>query len=238
MPEEQKKLPRIILLAGISLAVLFVATGVWYVFVRDSTEETEQQITNFAECAAAGNPIMESYPEQCAANGQTFVNDAAVVDDGWIEDVASAQGAYTVSFPGDWGDVISVQDSDWFIIPGQNQPQGTFQVVPSESYGSDSPSVFGILVHDNFAPAQGEAEDFTLVNGKENPIKGKKYTKIYQEDELVGIGIQRFAGDRDYEYVFSIGGKEELRVWYSVYGVDPRNMSVKVEAIIDSIRLK
>ncbi|TSC85691.1 MAG: hypothetical protein G01um10148_1077 [Parcubacteria group bacterium Gr01-1014_8] len=32
-------------------------------------------ITNFDECAAAGNSIMESYPRQCSANGQTFVEE-------------------------------------------------------------------------------------------------------------------------------------------------------------------
>ena len=32
-------------------------------------------ISSFGECAAAGNPIMESYPRQCRANGQTFVED-------------------------------------------------------------------------------------------------------------------------------------------------------------------
>lgn len=31
------------------------------------------KITNFEECIAAGNPIMESYPRQCMAHGQTFV---------------------------------------------------------------------------------------------------------------------------------------------------------------------
>jgi len=31
------------------------------------------KITNFKECAAAGNPIMESYPRQCRADGKTFV---------------------------------------------------------------------------------------------------------------------------------------------------------------------
>ncbi len=31
------------------------------------------EITSFEECAAAGNPIMKSYPRQCSANGQTFV---------------------------------------------------------------------------------------------------------------------------------------------------------------------
>lgn len=39
------------------------------------TSSNTQQITNFDECVAAGNPIAESYPEQCSANGQTFVNE-------------------------------------------------------------------------------------------------------------------------------------------------------------------
>ncbi|MFH1426293.1 MAG: hypothetical protein ABIG66_02560 [Candidatus Kerfeldbacteria bacterium] len=32
----------------------------------------EAVITNFDECVAAGNPVMESYPRQCAVNGETF----------------------------------------------------------------------------------------------------------------------------------------------------------------------
>gem|GEM_PF-2538879 len=31
------------------------------------------KITNFKECAAAGNPVMESYPRMCRADGQTFI---------------------------------------------------------------------------------------------------------------------------------------------------------------------
>jgi len=34
-----------------------------------------QSITNFEECVAAGNPVMESYPRQCRANDQTFVEE-------------------------------------------------------------------------------------------------------------------------------------------------------------------
>jgi len=32
-------------------------------------------ITDFEECAAAGNPVMESHPRQCRADGQTFVEE-------------------------------------------------------------------------------------------------------------------------------------------------------------------
>jgi len=40
--------------------------------------QTEAKITSFEECAAAGYPIMESYPRQCRAGGQTFVEAVAV----------------------------------------------------------------------------------------------------------------------------------------------------------------
>jgi len=38
-------------------------------------EETEAVISNFFECAAAGNVVMESYPRQCRAGNKTFVED-------------------------------------------------------------------------------------------------------------------------------------------------------------------
>ncbi len=34
-----------------------------------------KQINSFEEGVAAGNPAMESYPRQCSANGQTFVEE-------------------------------------------------------------------------------------------------------------------------------------------------------------------
>jgi hypothetical protein len=33
------------------------------------------EVRSFSECVEAGNPIMESYPRQCRANGQTFVEE-------------------------------------------------------------------------------------------------------------------------------------------------------------------
>jgi hypothetical protein len=49
------------------IVLLIVGVIVW-------TKQQDKQITNYDECVAAGNPIMESFPEQCSANGQTFTN--------------------------------------------------------------------------------------------------------------------------------------------------------------------
>ena len=35
-------------------------------------------VTSFEECVAAGNPVMESYPRQCRADGVTYVEQVAV----------------------------------------------------------------------------------------------------------------------------------------------------------------
>jgi hypothetical protein len=40
-----------------------------------------QPVTNFAECIAAGNPAMESYPRQCAHEGQTFTEEITDPED-------------------------------------------------------------------------------------------------------------------------------------------------------------
>jgi len=64
--------------------VVAIATVGWYVYDRNKSDETQKTatpttaaITTFEQCKAAGNPIAESSPEQCSANGQTFVNEAA-----------------------------------------------------------------------------------------------------------------------------------------------------------------
>jgi len=54
------------------LVVMIVIGGIW-TYLKRSTPE---QVTNFEECAAAGNPVMESYPRQCrTTDGARFVED-------------------------------------------------------------------------------------------------------------------------------------------------------------------
>jgi hypothetical protein len=44
-------------------------------FLSACTHQSPVNISSFEDCVAAGNPVMESYPRQCAAGGQTFVED-------------------------------------------------------------------------------------------------------------------------------------------------------------------
>lgn len=55
------------------LAVVLLATA-WVITSSLPTTQTVV-VTDFESCAAAGNPVMESYPRQCAAGGVTYVED-------------------------------------------------------------------------------------------------------------------------------------------------------------------
>jgi hypothetical protein len=60
--------------AAILMIVAIAGMGVigWNVIQNDAG--SDPKITNFAECVAAGNPISESYPEQCSDGSKTYVN--------------------------------------------------------------------------------------------------------------------------------------------------------------------
>lgn len=44
-----------------------------------------EKVTNFDECIEAGGALMESYPEQCSYEGNTYMNEAQQVEGGAYE---------------------------------------------------------------------------------------------------------------------------------------------------------
>lgn len=60
--------------AAILISIIIFA-GLLYWFFVGKDGETPKVATDFDSCVALGNPILESYPEQCIANGETFVRD-------------------------------------------------------------------------------------------------------------------------------------------------------------------
>ena len=53
------------------IGIILIAFGV--IFWNGKSNKSATIITTFEECVAAGNPVMESYPEQCRAGGETFI---------------------------------------------------------------------------------------------------------------------------------------------------------------------
>ncbi|MBY0110704.1 hypothetical protein K2Y00_01730 [Patescibacteria group bacterium] len=60
------------------LFALILGAGMGYLFGYDHGVQTttQEMIDSFEECAAAGYPVMESYPEQCRTpDGQLFIRE-------------------------------------------------------------------------------------------------------------------------------------------------------------------
>jgi hypothetical protein len=187
---------------------------------------------------------VENLPENKTVTS-TEKSDSATSDDqydtGWNTTVSSGKGAFKITFPDGWGPLIKDKGADSFIMSGAKQPNlvkgAEVKIIEVEGSGSDNLSLFSavLLPTGSFAPPQGEASEFTIGKG-EGALVGKKYTHIYPKDDLVGIGYLRLQGDRDYEYAFKVGDKE-LRIFYGVYGSDPRNQIDAVDEIVRTITL-
>lgn len=59
------------------IALLIIAIVVGFVLLGEDTQRNgeDQAVNSFEECVAAGNPVMESYPRQCRADGMTFTEE-------------------------------------------------------------------------------------------------------------------------------------------------------------------
>lgn len=76
MPHLKGFIPIIVVAFIAVIAAGMVGAAWWYSEKSEEIDQVEQAlISNFEECAAAGNPVMESYPRQCRANDKTFVED-------------------------------------------------------------------------------------------------------------------------------------------------------------------
>lgn len=231
----------------VGLVVMLIGFAGWMVYNKnkeDKLEGTSNQtsINSFEECVAAGNPVMESYPEQCAANGKTFTNPNTKDSLTYLnERIESGNKTFSITFPDGWGPITRNTTDDFLIITGEKQPvvsQGTKPVVNNvEAHGGDGPTVFAVFVEDrNDYKPQGDSSPFSI--GKGNTLlSGTKYSYTYEKDEEPGFIGGRLKNDRAYEYVFDIPNNKRIRAWYNVYGTDPVNNVVIVEQILQTITL-
>lgn len=71
-PEKPKRKISLSAVLIVLFIILVTALAIGTIFYAKQNQAKIAAINDFESCATAGNPIMESYPEQCSANGQTF----------------------------------------------------------------------------------------------------------------------------------------------------------------------
>lgn len=157
--------------------------------------------------------------------------------------LTSGKSGFSMTVPNGWGPMVRDTQSDMFIMAGMEQPildpMAATKVIDTKGYGSDNASVFVVRLSAEGTGdvPRGTAEEFTIGKGDE-VLVGKKYSYTYPKDDMAGIGYVRHQNDREYFYQFTTADGRKLDVYYSVYGSDPRNLSVYVDEIVHSIAIK
>jgi len=152
----------------ISLILLFV--------LPEKAASPSQEPTTFEECAAQGNPIMESYPRQCRTeDGKTFVenigNELDKID---LIRINSPRPNAVIGSP---LTISGEARGYWFF-------EGDFPVILKASDGE--------IIAQHFVTSQGEwmTENFVPFEGDlsfETPEFGDTGTLILQKDNASGL---------------------------------------------------
>lgn len=181
-----------------------IAGAGWYVYQRQNRKEEPKQatITNFEQCKAAGYPIAESYPEQCHANGQSFVNESQKPQVDPQDETANwllyepPGKQYEIRIPDGW-EVHRHQKESHLFSQDIVYKQGTKAVVIEDEGGRDfSYLPFGLnyfLEADGLLPTGTKTKTFKTKNGDEVIL----YTR-QQTAEPEGIGPPK--STMSYEY--------------------------------------
>lgn len=64
-----------IIIIGLFIIMTSLVGVIAVLLLNANKDDNSSEITNFQECIDAGNPAMESYPRQCRAGDQTFVEE-------------------------------------------------------------------------------------------------------------------------------------------------------------------
>jgi hypothetical protein len=197
------------------LVIVIVATAGWLVFANQKSKSTDntsskKAISSFDECVTAGNAIMETYPETCAADGKTFTksnqsqtsNQDETVN--WLLFTPDSK-AYSVRVPDGWAAVslngnLYVRD-----VAKLTYKQGTKATVEMLAEGGwDGPSPFALYNPGSYADQiVREGLEVGSVKTKAG-LSAHKYVYT-QTTDVDGIGYVK--GSKVYNYYFDADGK-------------------------------
>lgn len=112
---------KILLTAVVLLIVASVGYWFWLTYKVEDQQQVEVPVTeikSFEDCAAAGYPIMESYPRQCAVpDGRTYAEEIAVeaTYDNATEDMIKVELPYPGSVVGKEFTIVGEARGGWYF---------------------------------------------------------------------------------------------------------------------------
>ncbi len=204
--------------------------------VTRSTAIDESPITDFETCVAAGNPVMESYPEQCSAGGQTFANTKqeqasnGMDSDTWIS-YTSQQQNYRIKLADGWKLETNEGDNRIFTEFNENlKPVPGVSAVVTVNAAINSPSTGFVIDYADY-------QEVLVANAEKQPSiltkEGLEINKYYykQAESVPGSGILK--GGHSYTYLI----RNEDKQLVVTYTVQPNEVDYvdTVERVLETI---
>jgi len=171
------------------LMLAIIVGGGVLLYMQTRPEESESSRTstaivkNFDECVAAGNPIMESNPQQCRSSaGNLFVESVDETKAEAIEYVSRKGTRITLSAPHS-GEVMVSPVVVKGSVPGNWSFEGSFPVILLDSTGITIAQATAILNGDWMTDAHVPFEATLTFN---TPVGGGNGTLILKKDNPSG----------------------------------------------------
>jgi len=184
-------LPVIIALVAVVAYLAYAGTNQLWPF--GSSQRVENQVQSFEECAAAGNPVMESYPRQCrSADGQLFVEKIDETENWKI--YRNEEFGFEFQYPSDRTPYREVHETEEILIPATSTSSKVIIAENEPHVFCCEPLLFAIEVLDN------QIEDL----------------KNWVEDNYVDLDTEYRVKSRGFE-IFK--GADAYRM-YSEFGID------------------
>ncbi len=81
---------KLFVVGGVALALIIIAGAVYLIYSNYLVEQAdEENVHDFLSCVEAGYPVMESYPRQCSAGGEVYVEEINEADEGDSEPICT-----------------------------------------------------------------------------------------------------------------------------------------------------
>lgn len=222
----QKGFSHIAIVCTVAILGIITFTG-WRVYQNsnkqtsdNSSSNNSKQISNFEECVAAGNPVLESYPEKCTANGKTYTKAGKTeegsvkeerISDGWL---LRESGVASIRVPDGFNILVPANEPLQFVLP--DVPVGTLkyekgtkaQVVGEPHKHFELGLMAGI--NSGWNERGQEARRFKTYDGKEVVVN-----RFYQENDPEFLDFSK--GTTLLQYKIT-QGDDSFRVDYAYMG--------------------
>jgi Tfp pilus assembly protein PilE len=227
------------LVEGLLIVLILSVVGFAGYTVWNNQKDDETEITNYQQCVDAGNPIMESFPPMCSANGQTFTEninqpELDIEENEQIEEVSTetdelveytyAQGGLIISHPNTWTTSVE-QEGNLLVLKSAD-----FEVGTEEYVAVNNGELLEIFVNSSDSNI-----DALLTSLKEaKSAHGGEYKEIKVDGERAVFSTIKTHGSHVNTFVYKNGNEYLFR--YDTVNLTDLRLEEKLLSFLSTVR--